>query len=148
MSEQFRSLRHLTVYVDQEVSRFLQLQEAIKQVGGLLDSLPERTREVEALKQQAEAWQQKIGTLEDNHKLLMDQCRNQRAETQGLIQKEQQERMAARETFKQEQAQWQGTIGRAREELNEVQRAIQQKKSELDRLEQDLAATVKAVLRR
>jgi chromosome segregation ATPase len=148
MSEQFRSLRHLTVYVDQEVSRFLQLQEAIKQVGGLLDSLPERTREVEALKQQAEAWQQKIGTLEDNHKLLMDQCRNQRAETQQLIQKEQQERMAARETFKQEQAQWQGTIGRAREELNEVQRAIQQKKSELDRLEQDLAATVKAVLRR
>jgi chromosome segregation ATPase len=148
MSEQFRSLRHLTVYVDQEVSRFLQLQEAIKQVGGLLDSLPERTREVEALKQQAEAWQQKIVTLEENHKLLMDQCRNQRAETQQLIQKEQQERMAARETFKSEQVQGKVLVARLRDEQNKLERDIEQKKNELERLDQELESAVKSALRR
>jgi predicted nucleic acid-binding Zn-ribbon protein len=148
MSEQFRSLRHLTAYVDQEHARFAQLKDAIAQVSGLIDSLPERKREVEALKQQADEWQQKIAKLEEGHKLLMDQCRNQRAETQGLIQKEQQERMTAREAFKTEQQQWQSTVAKAREELNSVQREIQQKSNELERLQQDLAATVKAVLRR
>lgn len=148
MSEQFKGLRHFTTRVDNEVQQWTQLQWAIAQVSSLLDSLPEKRREVEALAAEADAMAKKIEQAKEAHAVLMEQCLTQRRETQAQLQKEQQERVSLRETFRIEQQQHQVEKARSREELNDIQRQITQKKGELERLEQDLQATVKAVLRR
>lgn len=147
MSESFRSFRHLTAYVEQQYQTFAQLKDAIAQVSGLLDAIPEKERELAALEAKATEWQAKIDTLKEGHALTMEQCRKQRKDMQEVLQKEQQERITAREAYKAEQAQWQLAIGKAREELAELQRTITQRKTEQDTLDAQLASTVKAVLR-
>lgn len=147
MSESFRSFRHLTAYVEQQYQTFAQLKDAIGQVSGLLDAIPEKERELAALEAKATEWQAKIDTLKEGHALTMEQCRKQRKDMQEVLQKEQQERITAREAYKAEQAQWQLAIGKAREELAELQRTITQRKTEQDTLDAQLASTVKAVLR-
>lgn len=148
MSEQFRSLRHLVSHVDEQVRIYTQLQAAIAQVSGLLDSLPEKQREVEALNTKIAEAQKKISDLTDAHQVTVEQVRKQRQELQALVQKEQQERVTAREAFKAEQQRWALEITEARETVADLTRQIGQKKNDLSTLQQELDSTVKAVLRR
>ena len=148
MSESFRSIRHLTAYVDQEVTRFTQLQDAIKTASAILDSLPEKERQVrEAVEKLAEI-ELKIGTAQGTHETLLYSFKKQRQEMADLVQKEQQERVTAREAFKDEQHQWRGQIEGLRKTLHGLEQEIQAKKQEIANLEEGLASTVKAVLRR
>lgn len=148
MSEQFRSLRHLTSHVDDQVRVYTQLQEAIRSVGGILDSLPEKKRELEALQEQATEVRKKTADQEAAQQLLMENFRKQRQENQALLQKEQQERVGAREAFRLEQQTWKQEIEQTRSTLADLQREIDRKRGEAETLEKELASTVKAVLRR
>lgn len=148
MSDEFRSLRHLTTHVDEQVRIFTQLQEAIKKVGSLLDSLPETRRERDALDQQIAENKKKLADQAEAQRVLVEQFRKQRQETQALVQKEQQERVTAREAYRLEQQAHVRTVEDARAQLAELQREIERKKGEVETLEKELASTVKAVLRR
>lgn len=148
MSEQFRSLRHLTTHVDEQVRIFTQLQEAIGQVGSLLDQLPERKKELEAVEQQITSAKLKITHTEEAQHLLVETFRKQRQDTAELVKKEQQERVTARESWRLEVQEHHREMALARQTLADVQREIDKKRLDAATLEQELASTVKAVLRR
>lgn len=148
MSEQFKNLRHLTHHVDEQVRIYTQLQEAIRSVGSILDSLPEKKKEVEALEAAAEDLRKRMVDQEAAQQLLIENFRKQRQENQAILQKEQQERVGAREAFRLEQQVWRQETEQARSILADIHREIERKRGEAETLEKELASTVKAVLRR
>jgi len=117
-------------------------------VGSILDLLPERKKELDALEVTIGEAKQKLKDSETAQQVLVENFRKQRQETQAVLQKEQQERVTARESWRLEAQTRQQEIAVARNELADVQRQIEQKKSEAETLEKELASTVKAVLRR
>ena len=148
MSESFRSLRHLTTHVDQQVQTYTQLQEAIRSVGSLLDSLPEKKKGLEALELKIDEAKKKLTDQEEAQKILVEQFRKQRHENQALLQKEQQERVTARDAYRLEVQEHAREIALARNTLADLNREIDRKRGEAETLEKELASTVKAVLRR
>lgn len=148
MSEQFRSLRHLTTHVDQQVQTYTQLQEAIRSVGSLLDSLPEKKKELEALELKIEETNKKLTDQDEAQKILVEQFRKQRRDNAEVLQKEQQERVTAREAYRLEVQEHSREIALARNTLADLNREIDRKRGEAETLEKELASTVKAVLRR
>lgn len=148
MSEQFRSLRHLTTHVDQQVQTYTQLQEAIRSVGSLLDSLPEKKKELEALDARIEEQTRKIADQDAAQQIVVEQFRKQRQENQAQLQKEQQERVTAREAYRLEVQEHTRELALVRNTLAELNREIDRKRGEAETLEKELASTVKAVLRR
>ena len=148
MSEQFRSLRHLTVHVEEQIRIYTQLQDAIRQVSGLLDSLPEKERHLKETEEKLLAAQKKIIDAEAAQLVLLQGFKQQRQELQEIVHKEQQDRNAAREAFKTEQHGWHTEIQGSRSTLSDLQRQIVGKRDELQTLQRELDSTVKAVLRR
>lgn len=148
MSEQFRNLRHLTTHVDEQVRIYTQLQEAIRSVGGILDALPEKKKEIEVLDMKADEIRKTCADQDAAQQVIAENFRLQRRENQALLQKEQQERVGAREAFRLEQQTWRQETEQARALLADLQREIERRRGEAATLEKELASTVKAVLRR
>lgn len=148
MSEQFRNLRHLTAHVEEQKRIFCQLSDAITSVSALLDSIPEKERQVRELDERIAVGTKKLAEQDEAHRVMAAQFRQQRHETAELVKKEQQERVTARESFRLEQQSHRRELEKAEQELAGTIRQIGQKQGELETLEKELASTVKAVLRR
>ena len=148
MSDQFRSLRHLTQHVDEQARIYSQLQEAIASVSGLLDRLPEKQRELTELEAKLAEVTQKTAEAAAAQRVLAEQTLKQRRDMQALLQKEQQERVTAREAFRLEAQTHHQELQALRNTLADLQREIDRRRGEADTLEKELASTVSKVLRR
>lgn len=148
MSEHFKSLRHLTSHVDEQVRIYSQLQAAISTVGSILDTLPEKKRELEAVEAKIVEAQQQIVERQNAQQVMVEQFRASRQETAALVKIEQQERVTQREAWRLEAMERQKEIQAARQELADIHKQIVTARGEAETLEKELASTVKAVLRR
>ena len=145
-TDPFPTIRHLDNYVQQELTRLTQLDQAVKSVMRHLEDQAELERRLALLKTQEQEALGRCEELKTRQKTVAYELARNRKGLQDTFQTELQQRDKARQQWTEEEVVYQEGLRLRRIELDQVQVAILAKRDELADLERRLTATVEAVL--
>lgn len=146
MSESLQALRHLAQYVNTQLGQFQQLKSALEMTITVTELLPDRQKQVEECEARLTQVQSRLREATNSHEQIMLNLGQQEKELQVLIQKEQRERVAAKERHEEQKLEWQHALNEKKLMLQDIDQQVKGKREELARLQDRLKATVEAAL--
>jgi len=144
----FPSIRHLANYVDTQLVQFQQLKTAIDGIIALSDTLTDRQKQLAECEAAITQAQGRLRDAKDSHEQIVQDMTTQRRDLRETVQKEQQERLKAKEQFETTKADWQQKLNDVKAQVQEADATLKSRREDLSRLQERLKETVDAALSR